>query len=99
VVDAERIGARKITAIVGVYTDPKETERVAARLAESPEVIELYTCLAEELLISAKVIAADQERLHAFIANSIAPLPGVLRIRTSIVTKKFKETQFSIGMS
>lgn len=97
VVDAERIGARKITAIVGVYTDPKETEKVAARLAESPEVIELYTCLAEELLISAKVIAADQERLHAFIANSVAPLPGVLRIRTSIVTKKFKETQFSVG--
>jgi hypothetical protein len=34
--------------------------------------------------------------LHTFIANSVAPLPGVLRIRTSILTKKFKETQFSI---
>jgi len=44
----------------------------------------------------AKVVEENQENLHAFIANSVAPLPGVLRIRTSIVTKKFKETQFSI---
>jgi DNA-binding Lrp family transcriptional regulator len=44
----------------------------------------------------AKVVAENQESLHTFIANSVAPLPGVLRIRTSIVTKKFKETQFSI---
>jgi DNA-binding Lrp family transcriptional regulator len=99
VVDAERVGARKITALVSVYTDPKRTERVAAKLAESPEVLELYACLSEELLISAKVSAADQESLHAFVANSVAPLPGVLRIRTSIVTKKFKETQFSIKNS
>jgi len=45
----------------------------------------------------AKVVEENQENLHAFIANSVAPLPGVLRIRTSIVTKKFKETQFSIA--
>jgi DNA-binding Lrp family transcriptional regulator len=97
VIDVERIGAKRITAIMGVYTDPKETEKVAAKLAERPEVLELYACLSEELLISAKVVAADQESLHAFIANSVAPLPGVLRIRTSVVTKKFKETQFSIS--
>jgi DNA-binding Lrp family transcriptional regulator len=97
VIDVERVGAKRITALVTVYTDPKETEKVAAKLAQRPEVLELYACLSEELLISAKVIATDQERLHAFIANSIAPLPGVLRIRTSVVTKKFKETQFSIS--
>ena len=44
----------------------------------------------------AKVVSENQESLHAFIANHGAPLPGVLRIRTSIVTKKFKEIQFSI---
>jgi len=97
VIDAEKIGARNITAIMSVYTDPKETERVAERLAKSCEVLELYACLSEELLIMAKVFAVSQDSLHAFIANSVAPLPGVLRIRTSIVTKKFKETQFLIS--
>jgi len=95
-VDAERMGIKMITALVTVYTEPKETEKVAAKLAESPEVLEVYTSLSEELLIIAKVVAASQESLHEFIANSIAPLPGVLRIRTSIVTKKLKESLFSI---
>jgi Lrp/AsnC family transcriptional regulator for asnA, asnC and gidA len=95
-IDAEKIGVKNITAIMTVYADPKETERVAEKLAESPEVLEVYTSLSEELLIIAKVIAASQETLHAFIANSVAPLTGVLRIRTSIVTRKLKETQFLI---
>ena len=95
-VDAEKVGAKNVTAVMSVYTDPKEVERVAERLAESVEVRELYACISEELLILAKVSAASQEDLHAFIANSVAPLPGVLRIRTSIVTKKFKEVQFSM---
>jgi DNA-binding Lrp family transcriptional regulator len=96
-IDAERVGLKTITALVTVCTEPKETERVAERLAESPEVLEVYTSLSEELLIIAKVVAADQDSLHDFIANSIAPLQGVLRIRTSIITKKLKESLFSIN--
>ena len=96
-VDFEKIGIRNITAIVTVYTDPKETERVAVKLAELPGVLEVYTSLSEELLIIAKVAAASQENLHELIADSIAPLTGVLRIRTSLITKKFKENQFLIA--
>jgi DNA-binding Lrp family transcriptional regulator len=44
----------------------------------------------------AKVWAENQEELHEFIANWVAPLQGVLRIRTSIITKKLKETHFSM---
>jgi len=95
-VNSEKIGTRFITAIMTIYTDPKESEKVAEKISESPQVLEVYTSLSEELQIMAKVVAEDQESLHMFIANSIAPLPGVLRIRTSIVTKKFKETQFSM---
>jgi DNA-binding Lrp family transcriptional regulator len=95
-IDVEKVGIRSITAIMTVYADPKETERVAEKLAALPEVLEVYTSLSEELLIIAKVSAASQENLHEFIADSVAPMPGVARIRTSIVTKKFKETQFSI---
>ncbi len=96
VIDAEKVGAKGITAIMTVYTDPKESEKVAERLSEAPQVIEVYTSLSEELQIIAKVVAGNQEEMHEFIANSVAPLPGVLRIRTSIVTKKFKETQLSM---
>lgn len=96
VVNAEKTGTKNITAMMTIYTDPKESEKVAQKLSEAPQVLEVYTSLSEELLIMAKVIAENQESLHTFIANSVAPLPGVLRIRTSIVTKKFKETQFSI---
>lgn len=96
IIDAEKAGAKNITAIMTVFTDPKESEKVAEKLCEAPQVLEVYTSLSEELLIIAKVVAEDQESLHTFIADSVAPLPGVLRIRTSIVTKKFKETQFLI---
>jgi DNA-binding Lrp family transcriptional regulator len=96
IVDAEKAGTKTIMALMTIYTDPKEAENVAEKLAKSLEILEVYTSLSEELLIMAKVVAESQESLHAFIANSIAPLPGVLRIRTSIVTRKFKETRFSI---
>ena len=96
VIDTEKAGAKGIIAIMTVFTDPKESEKVAETLCKAPEVLEVYTSLSEELLIMAKVIAENQENLHTFIANSVAPLPGVLRIRTSMITKKFKETQSSI---
>jgi DNA-binding Lrp family transcriptional regulator len=94
VIDGEKAGVKNITAVMTVYTDPKESERVAEKLCEAPQVLEVYTSLSEELLIIAKVVADNQESLHAFIANSVAPTPGVLRIRTSIITKKFKENPF-----
>jgi DNA-binding Lrp family transcriptional regulator len=92
-VDAERAGAKSITAIMTIITDPKESEKVAEKLCRIPQVAEVYTSLSEELQIIAKVTAESQESLHEFIATTVAPLSGVLRIRTSIVTKKFKETQ------
>lgn len=92
IIDLERIGIKPITAIVTVYTDPKESEEIAEKLTNFEEVLEVYTSFSEELVIIAKVISKDQSQLHSFIAGSIAPLPGVLRIRTSIVTKKYKES-------
>jgi Lrp/AsnC family transcriptional regulator for asnA, asnC and gidA len=96
ILDVEKIGLKSITAMMTIYTDPKESEKVAGKLCKPPEVLEVYTSLSEELLIMAKVVAENQEKLHSFIANYVAPLSGVLRIRTSIVTKKFKETLFSM---
>ncbi len=94
--DLEKVGMKQITAIMTVFTDPKESDNVAMRLSQFKEVLEVSTSLSEELLIIAKVAAENQERLHSFIAQSIAPLPGVLRIRTSIITKKYKEQGFLV---
>jgi DNA-binding Lrp family transcriptional regulator len=98
-VDFEKLGKKYITAIMTIFTDPKLTEEVAEKLSEMSEVVEVDTSLSEELLIIAKVIADDQEKLHSFIAHKVVSLPGVLRIRTSIITKKFKETELPIGRS
>jgi len=46
------------------------------------------------LLIISKIVAEDQEELHSFLAEYVAPMPGVLRIRTSIITRKYKDEQF-----
>jgi len=96
VVDLEKIGVKYITAIMTVFTDPKESENVAKKLSEAKEVVEVSTSLSEELLIIAKVVAKDQDELHSFIAQKVAPLPGVLRIRTSIITRKYKQEELLI---
>ena len=96
VVDLEKIGIKHVTAIMTVFTNPKESEKVAKRLLESKEVLEVSASLSENLSIIAKVVAEDQNRLHLFIAQSVAPLPGVLRVRTSIITRKYKDERFSI---
>jgi len=97
VIDTEKAGTKNIIAIMTIFTDPKKSDKVAEKLCEAPQILEVYTSLSEELLIMAKVVAESQESLHEFIASSVAPLPGVLRIRTSMITKKFKETRFSIA--
>lgn len=95
-VDPEKLGINYITARMTVFTNPKESENVAKKLSEEKEVLEVSLSLSEELLILAKVIAKDQESLHSFIAKKVAPLQGVLKIRTSIITKKIKDERFLI---
>jgi DNA-binding Lrp family transcriptional regulator len=94
--DAEKIGIPLITAHMIITTDPKETENIAKKMTEYSQVLEVATSFSEELVIIAKVVAKNQAELHSFVARSIAPLPGVLRIRTAIVTRKYKDERFGI---
>ena len=94
IINTDKLWFKPLIAIVTIYTDPKESENIARKLAGEKNVLEVLISLSEELLIIAKVIARDQEKLHSFIANRVAPLPGVLRIRTSIITRKIKELYF-----
>jgi DNA-binding Lrp family transcriptional regulator len=93
-IDTKKVGGNFLTAILTVFTDPKESDKVAAELAKHEQVLEVFTSLSEELFIIAKIVAQNQEMLHSFVAGSVAPLPGVLRIRTSVITRKYKEKIF-----
>jgi Lrp/AsnC family leucine-responsive transcriptional regulator len=96
IIDPKKAGVKVLTAMLTVFTDPKESEKVAKELAKYREVLEVSTSLSEELCVIAKVVAEDQEQLHTFIAQLVAPLQGVLRIRTSIVTRKHKEESLAL---
>jgi Lrp/AsnC family leucine-responsive transcriptional regulator len=96
VINLEKIGMPKITALLNVITDPKEAEEIAAKLAHFRQVLEVSVSFSEETIILLKVVAQDQGELHSFIAKSIAPLPGVLRIRTAIITKRYKEEHLKL---
>ena len=97
IVNLKKVGVKSITAIMTVFTDPKESENVAKKLSEPKEVLEVSTSLSEELSIITKVVAKDQDSLHSFIAQKVAPLSGVLRIRTSIITRKYKDEESLIA--
>ncbi len=96
-VDLDRMGIQLITAQMVITADPKETENIAQKMTRFGQVLEVATSFSEELVIMAKVVAKDQAELHSFIARSVAPLPGVLRIRTAIVSRKYKEERFGVG--
>jgi Lrp/AsnC family transcriptional regulator for asnA, asnC and gidA len=94
VVDPEKIGSTQTIALMNIVTDPKETENIAKKLTRFNEVLEVLTAFSEEIIVAAKVATKNQAELQSFIAKSIAPLPGILRIRTSIITRKYKEVRF-----
>jgi Lrp/AsnC family transcriptional regulator for asnA, asnC and gidA len=95
-INLKKIGVNHILANMIVYTDPKESDNIAKKLSKANEVLEASISLSEELLIIAKVVARNQDELHSFVAKKVAPLQGVLRIRTLIITKKYKEVGFII---
>ena len=96
VVNFDKIGMPKVIAQIAVIADPKEAEKIAEKLMNFSQVLEVSASFSEETMVLLKVIAQDQGELHSFIAKSIAPLQGVVRIRTAIVTKKYKEERLSL---
>jgi Lrp/AsnC family transcriptional regulator for asnA, asnC and gidA len=90
-VDFKKTGMKILPALVTIFSDPKESEKIAEQLAKYQQVSEVLISLSEELVIIARISARDQETLHFFIAHNIAPLKGVLRIRTSVISKQFKQ--------
>lgn len=48
VVDLKKAGRRGVTAIMTVFTDPKESENVARSLSEFKNVSEVFASMSEE---------------------------------------------------
>jgi Lrp/AsnC family leucine-responsive transcriptional regulator len=96
VLNLDKLGLQQITAYLTIAADPKEAEDIARKMTKFDEVLGVATSFSEDIVILAKVLAKDQAELHSFIAKTIAPLPGVLRIRTAIVTKNYKDGQYAL---
>lgn len=41
IIDMEKVRNKNITAIMAVYTDPKESEKVARKLCQAPQILEV----------------------------------------------------------
>jgi len=96
VIDYDKMGIQQITALMTITTDPRETENIANKMTKFDQVLEVSTSISDTFIVGAKVVTKNQADLHTFVAKSIAPLPGVLRIRTAIVTRKCKEERFCL---
>lgn len=96
VIDYDKMGIQQITALMTITTDPREAENIANKMVKFGQVLEVSTSISDAFIVDAKVIAKNQADLHTFVAKFIAPLPGVLRIRTAIVTRKYKEERFRL---
>ncbi len=96
VIDYDRMGIQRITALMTITTDPREAENIANKMVKFGQVLEVSTSISDAFIVDAKVVAKNQADLHTFVAKFIAPLPGVLRIRTAIVTRKYKEERFRL---
>jgi DNA-binding Lrp family transcriptional regulator len=89
VVNAELFGYG-IMADVLLLVEPGELDEVANRLAEHPEVRYVQSAFGEAD-ISAEVYARNTTELHSFVSEKLAEIPGISRIRTSVVSKIYKD--------
>ena len=81
-----------LLAFVFVRADEKPGEdRVGARLAAIPEVLEVHDVAGEDCFL-VKVRAADTDALGRLLRERIGAVPGITSTRTTIVLETVKET-------
>ncbi|MCL2454262.1 MAG: Lrp/AsnC ligand binding domain-containing protein [Micrococcales bacterium] len=89
-----------ITAIVHIDTDASMIPEVAERVAELPEVSEVYSVTGEIDLI-AMVRVHEHEHLADVIADAISKVDGVLRTQTYIAFRTYSrhdlDAAFALG--
>ncbi|MBC8258527.1 MAG: Lrp/AsnC family transcriptional regulator [SAR324 cluster bacterium] len=70
---------------------PENVARIPEEAKKLPEILECHHVTGEyDYLL--KVIVRDREDLEDFIVNRLMPIPGIARIRTSLVLREIKST-------
>jgi Lrp/AsnC family leucine-responsive transcriptional regulator len=81
-----------LLAFVFVRADEKPGEdRVGARIAAIPEVLEVHDVAGEDCFL-VKVRAADTDALGRLLRERLGAVPGITSTRTTIVLETVKET-------
>ena len=80
----------EITGDVYCQVEPGSLDSVASKLAQFPEVGYVQSSFGEDD-ISFQVLAKTTEELHYFVANKLPQIPGIVRTRTAIVAKVYKD--------
>ncbi len=88
IVDPEKVG-RGITAIVAITASPQKYEAVLKRLAELPDVYEIYDVTGEYYAIL-KIRVGSREEL-ARIIDEIGSINGIEGTKTMFVLRTVKE--------
>jgi Lrp/AsnC family transcriptional regulator, leucine-responsive regulatory protein len=84
---------QRMLAFVAVRTNAvgDEERKVAARLAEIPEVLEVHYVAGEDCLLL-KMRARDAEHVGHLLRNQVSAVPNVQSTRTTIVLGSMKES-------
>lgn len=90
VIDAAAVGC-PVLAFIRIQTDlPANARALAAALSGLPDVLECHHVSGEWNCLL-KVRAQGQEALDRLITEQIAPLAGILRLQTEVVSATAKE--------
>ncbi|MEM2925020.1 MAG: Lrp/AsnC family transcriptional regulator [Methanocellales archaeon] len=93
VVDWEKAGVEKVTAVIDVKVTPergKGYDSVAERVANFPEVRTVYL-VSGEYDLAVVVEAKTMKEISLFVSEKLAPLERVHGTNTHFMLKKYKE--------
>lgn len=88
VINSEKVG-KKVSAFFEVDCEPTALVSVAEKLAENPRVASCYQMTGPSTL-HMHVLVEDFEKLEHFINNELYSLPGITRVESHILLRRFK---------
>jgi DNA-binding Lrp family transcriptional regulator len=94
-VDQKKLG-KQTTAILMLKCEVGSAPKIAEKLAETPDISEVYTTIGEYDLV-AKIRTDDMDMLKELVEKKLRMTKGIHEIRTSVVFDAFKE-DLSLGM-
>lgn len=88
VVDSEKFG-KTVSAFFEIEVEPSSLEKVALELAENPNVASIYQMTGPSTLHT-HVLVDNNMALQKFINENLYALPGILRVESQILLKRYK---------